>query len=396
MIWEGKRLSEVTEVELRRILESGIEEHKHLDYKAELYPNNDAGQKDFLIDVCAFANAEGGILLIGVPEARDPQNGQPTGVPDLSKFEGVEAANPESVLLSYDSRVVSCIEERLSLETSPIKLGNGRYVLAIRVPNSLNKPHCVRRDDKRYFPSRRDRHTYYMDVQEIKELVMRTASRQEQAEQLLLEAFREVHTPTDLPYLIIGTIPIFWKDFLVDLRDQKVLRAMRTFDLSDDYNYGRCDFCFEGLERRAENREALAQLRRNGLVRYSQQIPVREGQGNPAFFPFAIDILLRRFIEKVAELYKVAGLSGPFLLGMMISAGSQVSGLYPDSTMPIMVPVVRGHLPRGQHLFPIMRAYDFGDIDSIMRPLCDQVHQGVGQEASPKFDSEGKWREANI
>src|SRR5712691_10314854 len=229
MIWEGKRLSEVTEADLRGILESGIEEHKHLDYKAELYANNEAGQKDFLIDVCAFANAEGGVLLIGVPEVRDSGNGQPTGAPDLTKFEGIESTNPDAVLLSYDSRVVSGIEERLSLETHAIKLGNGKYVFAIRVPNSLNKPHCVRRDDKRYFPSRRDRHVYYMDVQEIKELVMGTASRQEQAEQLLLKAFREVHTPTDLPYLIIGTIPIFWKNYLVDLTDQKILAAMGAF-----------------------------------------------------------------------------------------------------------------------------------------------------------------------
>ena len=81
MIWEGKRLRDVTETDLRRILESGVEEHKHLDYKAEMYANNDAGKKDFLIDVCAFANAEGGILLIGIPELRDSQNGQPTGAP---------------------------------------------------------------------------------------------------------------------------------------------------------------------------------------------------------------------------------------------------------------------------------------------------------------------------
>jgi predicted HTH transcriptional regulator len=67
MIWEGKRLRDVTETDLRQILESGVEEQKHLDYKAELYAKNDAGQKDFLIDVCAFANAEGGILLIGTP-----------------------------------------------------------------------------------------------------------------------------------------------------------------------------------------------------------------------------------------------------------------------------------------------------------------------------------------
>src|SRR6266404_279102 len=129
-------------MDLRAVLESGMEEHKHLDYKAELYANNDAGQKDFLVDVCAFANAEGGILLLGVPEVRDAETGKPTGVPDLGNFQGIEAPNPESVLIAYDAKVVSCIEERIPLETRAIRLANGRHVLAIRVPNSLNKPHC--------------------------------------------------------------------------------------------------------------------------------------------------------------------------------------------------------------------------------------------------------------
>lgn len=393
MIWEGKRLNEVTELDLRKILDSGTEEHKHLDYKAELYPTNDAGQKDFLIDVCAFANAEGGILLIGVPEARDPQNGKPTGVPDVSRFKGIEAPNPESVLVGYDSRVVSCIEDRLSLETHAIKLSNGRYVFAIRVPNSLNKPHCVRRDDKRYFPSRRDRHIYYMDVQEIKELVMRTASRQEQAEQLLEVAFKEVRTQTDVPYLIIGAVPVFNSNFLVDLREQKILKAMQRFDLVDESSYGNCEFSFKGLERRAESLDAVAQLRRTGLVRFSQEIPCgQRSDGLPAFFPVIIDMQLRKFTIKVSELYAVAGLGGPFLLGMLLIATSQVKGLYPDSAIPhVLVP--RGSIQPGLHSFPTIVAYDFGDIDSIIRPLCDQVHQGFGQDSSPMFDNEGKWTE---
>jgi hypothetical protein len=44
------------------------------------------------------------------------------------------------------------------------------------------------------------------------------------------------------------------------------------------------------------------------------------------FFPIAIDDLLRRFIRKADEVYKVAAVSGPFLLGMIISIGSQVTG----------------------------------------------------------------------
>jgi hypothetical protein len=392
MIWEGKRLSDVNEDDLRKLLESGVEEHKHLDYKAELYSNNDAGQKDFLIDICAFANAEGGILLLGVPEMRESLGGQPTGAPDPSKLEGIESPNPESVLLGYDSRVVTGIEERLALESSAIKLGNGKYVFAIRVPNSLNKPHCVRRDDRRYFPSRRDRHIYYMEVQEIKELVMRIASRQEQAEQLLKEAFKEIRPQTDLPYLIIGTIPVFCASFLVDLKDQKILDAMRRFDLVDDATYGNCSFSFEGLERRAGVHDAVAQLRRTGLVRYSQQIKGHVVDGVRAFYPVSVDIQLRKFVNKVSVLYRVAGLSGPFLLGMLLNTASPVKGLYPDSVVP-QATVFRGAIQPGLHSFPTMVVYDLSDADSIIRPFCDQVHQGFGEQSSPKFDSDGKWKE---
>jgi hypothetical protein len=240
---------------------------------------------------------------------------------------------------------------------------------------------------------RRDRHIYYMDVQEIKELVMSTASRRGQAEQVLQEALsEEPDGRTDMPHLIIGSIPIFWKNFLVDLRDQKILTAMRFFDLYAE-RYGNCVFSFKGLEHHADHLEAVAQLRRSGLVRYSQQIPGRKlDSGIPAFFPTAIDLLLRKFIVKASDVYRVADVSGPFLLGMMIKTKSSVTGLYPDSMLP-QVPVSRGTIMPGQHAFPIMEAYDFGDLDSIMRPLCDQVHQGFGEAASPKFDTDGKWLE---
>jgi len=266
MIWDGKRLSEITESDLRKILESGIEEHKHLECKAELYSTTDAGKKDFLIDICAFANAEGGILLIGIPEQRD-SNAQPTGVPDLDKFTGIDSANPESLLLSYDSRVASGIEERLPLESSSIKVENGRYIFAMRIPNSLSKPHCVRLNDKLYFPMRGDRHLYYMDIQEIKDLVMRTASRQEVAEQCLLSAMKSVHIPTDSPYLFITAIPIFNRSFLVDLRSQQLVAAMRSFDLSDIGDDGICKYSFEGLQRTGEK------TRRDNSTAYERSCP---------------------------------------------------------------------------------------------------------------------------
>lgn len=160
MLWEGRSLRDVREIDIRRLLESGLEEHLQLEYKSAVYDDNDRGRREFLLDICMFANSSGGILLIGVPERRDEQ-GQPTGAPDPAGVLGLELPNPEVVLNAYDARVMEAIEERLPLEAASIDVGQGRRVLAIRVSNSARKPHSVRHQGHIYFPARRERQRYH-------------------------------------------------------------------------------------------------------------------------------------------------------------------------------------------------------------------------------------------
>jgi hypothetical protein len=129
----------------------------------------------------------------------------------------VEVPNPEAVLVAYDARVMEAIEERLPLESAPIDVGDGRCVIAIRVPNSAKKPHSVRHQGHIYFPSRRERQRYHMTVREIKELAMRTASRMQQAEEMLESAFLGVTRSADMPYLMIGVMPAFFEGALLFL-----------------------------------------------------------------------------------------------------------------------------------------------------------------------------------
>ena len=216
MLWEGKALRDIREPDIRRLVASGLEEHLQLEYKSALYEDSDRGRREFLLDICMFANASGGILFIGVPERRDDQ-GQPTGSPDREGILGLEVPNSEAILAAYDARVMEAIEERLSLEAASIAVAEGRCVLAIRVPNSPGKPHSVRHQGHIYFPSRRERQRYHLTIREIKELVMRTASRLQQSEEILGASFTGVARSADLPYLIMGMIPVFFEDFLVDV-----------------------------------------------------------------------------------------------------------------------------------------------------------------------------------
>jgi hypothetical protein len=305
MLWEGKPLRDVREIDVRALLESGLEEHLQLEYKSALYEDNDKGRREFLLDVCMFANSSGGILLIGVPERRDEQ-GQPTGTPDPAGMLGLELPNPEAVLSAYDARVMEAIEERLPLESASIDLGQGRQLLAIRVSNSARKPHSVRHQGHVYFPARRERQRYHLSVREIKELVMRTASRLQQSEEALGNAFLGVTRISDSPYLIVGMIPVYFEDFLVDVRAAQIRSALANFSRVGPPMFVNTVFTFDGIERRQNLFQFTVRLRRNGLLEASQQVPLIPREGQHLVGVSGLDTLLRQFLSRASVVYEAA------------------------------------------------------------------------------------------
>jgi hypothetical protein len=385
-MWEDKRLRDITEADVRQIVESGLEEHLQLEYKSALYDNNHQGSKESLLDLCMFANAGGGILLIGISEQRDG-NGQPTGTPDPNADLGVELPNPEMVLQSYDARVIANIQERLPLESYAIPVANNRHVVAIRVPNSMSKPHRVHLQGHAYFPSRRERQRYEMDVREIKEMVMRTASRLEEAESKLSEELESVRQFNDTPSIVIGTIPAFWQNFMVNVRSPELIQVVSRFHLGNG-NFLQPTYDFNGLQRKlVEGEDSLVQIHRDGMIVLNKRLhEVNDGQ-NLYLRPTEIDIILRAFVQRCSEVYTAAGIAGPFLLTMLLRIVHDIEGLH-------LAPIGEdpgGRIGPGSYAFPIMQADNFLDVDRVIRSLCDQAHQMFGRDASPYFTAEGVW-----
>lgn len=289
-MWEDRRLRDIVEADLRRIIDAELEEHLQLEYKGALYDNNYQGSKESLLDICMFANGGGGILLLGVPEQRDA-NQQPTGWPDPNAQLGLDVANPEAVLQAYDARVTASIQERLPLESCAIPVANDRYVLAIRIPNSMSKPHRVSYQGHIYFPSRRERQRYEMDVREIKEMVMRTASRLEDAQSRLTRTLEGMQRQGAISDVLIAVIPVFRQNFMVNLRKQDVLDAVIQFGMGD-HQIVYPEFTFDGLRRQLLGQQfSFVQVHRDGLIVAKLQFPTNTEEGK--FRPSAIDIFLR-------------------------------------------------------------------------------------------------------
>lgn len=393
-MWEDRRLRDITEVDVRQIITAQLEEHLQLEYKSAPYTDNERGHKEFLQDICMFANSGGGILLIGISEWRD-EGGQPTGLPDPEAQLGLDIPNPEAVLQGYDARVVASIDERLPLESYPIPIANAenRYVIAIRVPNSRSKPHRVHYQGRTYFPSRRERQRYEMDVREIKEMVMRTASRLEEAQDRLLQSVEAtkpvVPLPNGGPCIIIGTIPVFWENFMVDVQNRDVIQSVSQFHLGFG-NFLQASYNFNGLVRQiVQHEDSFVQVRRDGTILLNKRLDLSRVGGTLCIRPTAIDIILRAFVGQCVTVYTTAGITGPFLLTMMLHTVQNLAGLFP-SEIP-GAEQQEGLIGLGDYPFPVMQADNLLEVDRVIRPLCDQAHQMFGRMASPYFNAEGVW-----
>jgi hypothetical protein len=388
-MWEDRRLRDITEADLQQMIGAELEEHLNLEYKSDQYDNNHHGSRESLLDICMFANAGGGILLLGISEQRDA-NQQPTGLPDPNAQLGLEIPNPEAVLQAYDARVIASIGERLPLESYAIPVANNRHVLAIRVPNSTSKPHRVFYQGHAYFPSRRERQRYEMDVREIKETVTRTASRLEEAQSRLTGSFQGMVQQAAIPDLLIGALPVFRQNFMVDVQSPRVLQAASRFHMGNNY-VEQPVFTFDGLQRQILNKQfSFVQIHRDGLIVAKIELPIVMRANQFDFRPAAIDLFLRKFVEHSSEAYSSAGINGPFLLSMMLRTVGNTNSLYPAAGFP-GAEEHGGHIAAGKFPFPVMEADNLVEIDKITRPILDQAHQMFGRPASPFFDENGVW-----
>ncbi len=121
---------------------------------------------------------------------------------------------------------------------------------------------------------------------------MRTASRLQQAEELLDSAFLGVARTGDLPYIIVGIIPAFYEDFLVDVRNQNVLRAVGNFSRTRHAEYVNPNYTFAGIERSEQRFEYTVTFRRNGLLNASHQLPLIPREGVHQIGPAVVDIFV--------------------------------------------------------------------------------------------------------
>lgn len=79
MTLRGFALDGIEERHLDALVANAVPELRTIEYKSALPGRSDNTSKEFLADVCSFANAGGGEIIYGVEE----ENGAPVGLPGV-------------------------------------------------------------------------------------------------------------------------------------------------------------------------------------------------------------------------------------------------------------------------------------------------------------------------
>lgn len=124
--------SKVNFQEVKNFCDQQISEGLRLEYKRD-FPRNE----DLAKSVCAFANTDGGIILIGVEATKE--NNVPSNIPGISLEKGLEE-KVSSICLSH---ILPRVMPEIKLCPFSLADGKQRAFLFVRISQSYTPPHYV-------------------------------------------------------------------------------------------------------------------------------------------------------------------------------------------------------------------------------------------------------------
>lgn len=381
----SKPLSDITEADLLALIQSGVAESRHLEYKRQLPDASDQGKAKFLKAVTALANTSGGHLIYGIAAEE--------GI--AMSLEPLEVTSRDQVLLRLEHLCSNGVDPRLvGVHFHWVSLAEGGFALVVRVPKSWNSPHRV--GVTNHFYARNAAGSFPMDVTELRrafslsgELAQRL--REFRAERLL--ALSTNQGPVTLQAGAIGVLHVLplqavWGAFHIEL-DERQSAVQQIGPLGRSGYDSRLNLDGHLAFRRDNNGRSFgyAQLFRNGMVEASTVYAEHAGVKFLPSEAFEADIL--RALNSYLPALRDLGVETPaYVFFSLLGVKGYRMG------------VPRHRFLESDTFIADRDVLDFPEIvvtnwacntDQLMRPLFDVVWNAFGLPRSYNYNDKGEW-----
>jgi hypothetical protein len=226
----GRAFESIDWAWLERCRLEGVEESWRLDFKRENPLRGREQKRDLAADICGFANASGGLLLLGVDELRNAGKkqramGELVGVNLSDGFAAYKSTIEDIVRNAFDPRFGAVLVREIT--------DRQRSVVAVGVERSVRAPHMVIAYDCGKFFLRSMTSVEMMNADQVREAVRRSFQEVTEAENRLDQARAaaldpsQSYRPAEEAIVVWAALtPTFRGALSVPLRDPRVESAL--------------------------------------------------------------------------------------------------------------------------------------------------------------------------
>ena len=318
----GIKADKIVEADIKRLIENQIQENNSLDYKRDLNFAKDKDKKEFLFDISAMYNTDGGCLVFGIEEEKDESN-QNTGKP--SKVTGIKIENSDKLTQQIEDIVKNCTEPSISsLIIKELKVDT-LDILIIGIPKGLGLPSMVTYNQTNKFYKRRNSGKFAVDVYELNNMFMQNQVLKEKANSFRKERIKRVLNQESIPNLkvdnsfFIHIIPFGFLDYnILDFTtaEKDNILNMKPLNVTGwDKMYNIDGYATFSTSLNNQNVSSYNQIFRNGIYElYSSELLFETQDGRKGFIGKTMITETIRSIKEALIVLDQLQVEPPFLI----------------------------------------------------------------------------------
>lgn len=265
-------MKNIKKSDLQALIDNQVFENRELEYKDYSFVGGklpDKQKDKFMKEIAAFANTNGGTIILGMQE---DENRLPTKLSGA----GMGLGDFDGWLSSFKQMVLSRIRPHLhGIECVPVELEDNNIAIVISIPKSYARPHSYWDGNKDEFFMRHVNGIMYMDIDDLRKEFLYTNGLQDKIREFRRERISLILTNEcvgdlgNLAKLVIHIIPewSFELGNIVDLKQLYMNSSVHPLSGSSwNYRYNADGYCIFGASRLLHYIPTYTQFFHNGII----------------------------------------------------------------------------------------------------------------------------------
>ncbi|MFN0046966.1 MAG: helix-turn-helix domain-containing protein [Sphingorhabdus sp.] len=379
---------ELSERGIKELVSDGVAESKYLDFKKILPGRDERSRSEFLKDVCAFANCEGGYLIYGILE----KSGKAGAICPITDEESDHAIRRLGQIIE------SGIEPRISgIQFTSILCEDG-YTLSLRVPASFDGPHRFTSNGSSKFVIRNGTHTSELTYTQLRGAFDRTASLADRARTTWKERWESTSNGDTWKPIRNGPVCLIQFIPIASMTGRQMISMNEAHEHFSDFMFSdwggaSCTYNLDGLVVHdgdlSSEVGAFTQVHRTGVIE-----AYRTGgaiMSDRKLIPSTtIATFFRESVGKFLNAAKKFDLYGPAILNTAILNVAEYEFVLGERFYSRGAAMA----DRSNLILPevwIEDSMSTESIDDIARPILDILWQSFGRPRCSEYDNSGLW-----